>query len=383
MLNWKQRLLKNVDKLAGPWLCGHVRPLARRLEPDTGEGEELRKANPVPATEVNRILVIRPGGLGDAALTFPMLKTLYEFFHCAKIDMLAEARNADVYRMSRLISKIHLYDQEPLTTVRQLRRIGYDAVIDTEQFHHLSSLVANVLKPTYFCGFATLSRMRLQTHPVPYSDRTYEVLSFLSMAEAIIGSPVQFDPDEPFIDVPEEAKESASNTLTFLGHRDLAIVMPSAMSHLRFWPAERYGKVVRWLVDHGFYVVIIGGPDAVKASKIMANELARNRVLNLAGKTTISQAVALIQRARVYVGADTGLLHLAYGVGTPTVSLFGPGNHEKWAPPGTKHVMVRKTLSCSPCNKFGNTPDCPRRVICMDTIEVDDVTSAIAKVLEL
>jgi len=82
------------------------------------------------------------------------------------------------------------------------------------------------------------------------------------------------------------------------------------------------------------------------------------------------------------VSGDTGLMHLAYGVGTPTVSLFGAGIQEKWAPPGVNHLTINKHVPCSPCTKFGYTPSCPYGVRCLGEVTVEEVRESVLDLLE-
>ena len=65
------------------------------------------------------------------------------------------------------------------------------------------------------------------------------------------------------------------------------------------------------------------------------------------------------------------ILHLAVGLGIPTVSLFGPGIAAKWAPRGERHVVINLNLPCSPCTRFGTTPPCPIHARCIQEISVD------------
>jgi ADP-heptose:LPS heptosyltransferase len=132
----------------------------------------------------------------------------------------------------------------------------------------------------------------------------------------------------------------------------------------------------------GHAVILLGGRDGVTAAATIAADNDPERVLNLAGKTTLAQTAALLQRARLSLSADTGVMHLAYAVGTPTVSLFGPGLQHKWAPPGKQHRVVRKGLACSPCTRHGRIPPCPHNIACMREISVADVTDAINALLD-
>jgi ADP-heptose:LPS heptosyltransferase len=382
MLNRDKRFLKRLDRMVGPWLCKHVNP---RVAP-AGVGADLRRrATNGPFMSANspkRILVVRPGGLGDAVLTFPLIKHLRDFFGDAQIDVLAETRNAGVYGLNPFVQRIYLYDSRPIATFLRLQRAGYDMVVDTEQFHHLSAIMANALQPTYLCGFASLSRSRLLTHAVPYEENVYEVFSFLGMAEALSGRMVTFDPNAPFVDIPMELQEWANAVLDSMGDRAIVTVVPSAGAQNRVWPAERFAEVVQWLAQKCFFILLLGGKDASRAAKTISAGLGRNAVHNMASLTTLPQAAALIKRARVHLSSDTGILHLAYGVGTSTVSLFGPGNHNKWAPRGDRHVVVRAGLPCSPCTQHGISPRCPHGAACISEISVDAVKKALTEVLD-
>jgi ADP-heptose:LPS heptosyltransferase len=93
------------------------------------------------------------------------------------------------------------------------------------------------------------------------------------------------------------------------------------------------------------------------------------------------ETAAIISQLDLFATGDTGLMHIAYGVGTPTVSLFGAGIQKKWAPIGENHIAINKNLSCSPCTKFGYTPRCPYGVKCLSEITVEEVKEAVLKLL--
>ena len=147
----KLKLLQSADRLLGPWLFRNLRPAAEKPATSADAGS-------IPSGEVRRILIVRPGGLGDAALTFPMLKALRDGYPDARIDILAERRNAGVYAIADGISEIYCYDAGALGVLRRLRQSRHDVIIDTEQYHHFSTIFANYLRPKYLCGFDTLGR---------------------------------------------------------------------------------------------------------------------------------------------------------------------------------------------------------------------------------
>lgn len=369
------RLLQAVDRSAGGWLVQRVKPRARQRPVQPGT------APPLASSDVRRVLVIRPGGLGDALLMWPMLAVLRESFPGARIDVLGERRNAGAFTLAAPIADFIAYDRNPLRAIRQLSAARYDLVIDTEQYHHLSTLVANALRPRWLCGFDTLGRRRLQTHAVAHSEDQYEVLTFLQLAATVSGREPVFDADHAFIAVPEEARRWAAATLRVAAGRPVVAISPVAGSAYRLWPAERYAAVGRWLVGRGFHVVVIGGSDGEAAAARIAEGADPALLSNFVGKTTLAQTAGLLSQARLSLSADTSVLHLAYGVGTPTVALFGPALYRKWAPPGRAHRLVRRGLACSPCMRFGVLPPCPYGVACMQEITVDEVIAAMEELL--
>jgi ADP-heptose:LPS heptosyltransferase len=102
--------------------------------------------------------------------------------------------------------------------------------------------------------------------------------------------------------------------------------------------------------------------------------------VTLAGGTDLRQAAGVIGRARLFVGCDSGLAHLATALGVRTVVLFGPTDHEKWAVQNTRHAVVHRDLPCAPCFIFGYHKPC-RNLACMREITVQDVADACRRVL--
>jgi len=363
------RWLQAADRRVGGQLCRRV-PVRYR----GGRGE---RADPVA---VRGVLLIRPGGLGDAVLTWPLLAALRTRFPGARVDVLAEARNAGAWTLAGPAAPvIFRYDRRPLGVFLALRRRRYDLVVDTEQYHHFSALLANALRPRWICGFDTLGRSRLHTHGAPHDEASWEARAFLRLAEAIGAGPAVCDPDAPFVPLDDTARLRARE---LLGSDDspVAALIPAAGSNFRIWPAARYAELGRWFARQGYRIAILGGPDAVgPAARICAD--AGAGVIDLAGRTSLAETAGVLDRCRVAVTADTGVLHLAVGVGTRTVGLFGPGRHAQWGAPGARHRIVRLGLDCSPCIRGGRLPPCPYDIACMRDLPVAMVTEAIESVL--
>ena len=358
------RLLKAIDQLIGRTVYRAFLYWHRR-RPRPGDGER-----PSPVT---KILVVRPGGIGDAVLFFPLLQALRREFPQARLDVLAERRNVGLFRTNDVVHHAYAYDGSYGRELLAVLRGKYDIVIDTEQSHFLSAIITYLTRAPVRCGFDTQGRGGLFTHRVHYSDQIYEVHSFLNLFHALTRKRQAFDPEQPFFPIAEEHLAWARALLGNGSGARLAVVLPGASTPLKRWAPERYRRVVQWLIERGLRVAVIGGATDVRAAQEVIEGLDPSRIINLAGSTNLPRTAAVIALADVYVSSDTGPLHVAYGVGTSTVHMFGSGILEKWAPAGSRYRAVHKALPCSPCTRYGYTPPCPYGVECMKRIEVDDV----------
>lgn len=312
-------------------------------------------------TSPRRILLIRPGGIGDAVLLAPAIGALRKKFPEATITVLAEKRNAGVFALIPGVDAVLRYDvpKEFLAAFR----LRPDLAIDTEQYHRLSAVVARLTGAGTLIGFGTNERARLFHHAIPYSHDDYEADSFGHLL-APLGITPSASLDTPFLSVPSAAQTRATQLLAPLAGRPIVTLFPGASIPERHWGAERFAQVAGQLAHHGYGIVVVGGREDAAAGRAIT---AANG-LNLAGQTTLAESAAIIAQSALLISGDSGVLHLGVGVGTPTLSLFGPGIAAKWAPRGPRHQLLNQHLPCSPCTRFGSTPKCPRQVACLQQI---------------
>lgn len=350
--------LKRLDALLGKPLA-HIFPEPqRRMLPDT----------------ISAILVIRPGGIGDAVLSAPLIQTLGNRFPAATIDVLAERRNAGVFPLLPEVSRLFRYDN-PLELLTILGR-KYELIIDTEQWHYLSAIVSRIISSGFSIGFSSNSRSRLFTHSVPYSHEQYEAQSFLNLLTPC-GVNFDFAVDRCYLQIPQSVVQDMQS---FIG-RDLpaeyVTIFPGASIAERRWGEDNFCQLASRLRELGIFPVVVGGKD----DKIAGDKIVEQGGHNYAGKTSLSGTAYLLSRSKLLVSGDSGVLHLAMGLSVPTVALFGPSNTVKWAPQGEKHVTVSMHSDCSPCSRFGYTPECTFNVRCIKDISVDEVFTAVTALL--
>jgi lipopolysaccharide heptosyltransferase II len=325
---------------------------------------------------VTTILLIRPGGIGDAILLAPAIRSLKKNYPSIHITVLAEQRNAGVFQLIPGVDRLLCYDR-PRELLQALRR-GYDAVMDTEQWHRLSAVVARIASAPVKIGFATNERRRMFTHPVPYAQDDYEADSFARLLEPLGIEARAVEMGAPFLFLPDAAFVTAAGLLESLHDQPFVAVFPGASIPERRWGADRFRRVAELLSAFGIRVVIVGG----KEDRRQGDVIVEGRLgLNLAGLTSLAETAAVIQRSSLLLSGDSGILHIAVGLGKATVSLFGPGRAKKWAPQGDQHIVINKGLPCSPCTTFGTTPPCPIDARCMRDITVDEVVNAVTMLL--
>ncbi len=367
-MNLKIEGLKKLDRVVGGIACSVSKLF---VKPRVNSSASIPK-----------ILLIRPGGIGDAALLYPALRALREEFPEAQINVLAEKRNAGILIGCSYIDRVFLYDRRPPVELFEALGSGYDIVVDTEQWHRLTAAFSYLTRASQRVGYATNRRGELFTHPVPYSHDDYEVYSFLNLISAITKNRYEFNEDTPFIPLEDGLKEKACPILSNFKDNWNGVVgmFAGATVEERRWGVENFSELSEALSCEGYGTVLLGGRSDIKDARVFELN-SKGICLNLVAKLPLMETAAVISQVDLFITGDSGLMHVAYGVGTPTVSLFGSGIEKKWAPRGKRHIVINKHLFCSPCTKFGYTPRCPFGIACMRQITVDEVREAALKIL--
>jgi len=344
------------------------------------------RAGQESARPIRSILFIRPGGIGDAVLLLPAINAVRAQFQDAEVDLLCEKRNAGVFDLAKGIRRTYLYDKG--SGLLKCLRNDYDAVIDTEQWHRFSAIAAYCTGARVRIGFNTNERGGLFTHKIAYSHDDYEVRSFMRLIEPLVktinpngpvtGAETDIMPALPFIDLSNEGPIPLLPG-DFSNEDRLVAIFPGASVKERRWGGEKFGKTAKALIDKGCRLVILGSvADRAEAGRI--NAYAKD-CMDLTGKTSLRDAARILSGCSALITADSGLMHIAFAVGTPTVSLFGSGIEKKWGPRGEGHIILNRRLPCSPCTKFGYTPPCPKNAECISGISVREVVEAVEKIL--
>ncbi len=162
------------------------------------------------------------------------------------------------------------------------------------------------------------------------------------------------------------------------GGRRLVAVAPGSKWASKVWPEDRFEAVIgRMISTHGVFPIIFGGQeDRGKGDRLIEKW---KTGVNAAGKLAVRESAALLRECELYVGNDTGTMHLAATVGTKCVAVFASIDWKgRWAPYGSGHTVFRQTVECEGCY----SPDCFNANKCLDLTTVDDVYQACVQTLK-
>ena len=368
-------LLKFLDATAGSALCWWL-----------GYLHYWRGGAPAPVVPdaIRRILLIRPGGMGDMILLLPAIESLRRRFPAAEIHVVCETRNRPVLALAGLDGHALAYDAEPLRVLRQLRRAAYDVVVDTEQFHHFSAVMAWISRAPIRIGYKiSPARNLLYTHLINYALDGFEGEQFLRLL-----APLGAEAGAPRLEgllagaAPDLAALPEGPRAALRRARPYVAFGPGTQARYKEWDRAKFAELAEILVrERGLDVMVVGGRDGASAGERIRARLPADRCASFAGALSLPETAAVLKGARAYVGVDSGLAHLAAAVGAPTVVVFGPSAALKWGLADARHAVVRRPVACAPCFIFGYHRPC-RTIACMAGVSVADVLAACDAVLE-
>jgi len=195
------------------------------------------------------------------------------------------------------------------------------------------------------------------------------------------------DHKKPILTLSNEEKEFAKNffNLNNISENDLVVgIHPGAPWIPRRWPKERFAKIADEIIEkYGAKIIFFGGQKEVKlVDDILFLMKNKNKALSVAGKTTIKQLAAVIEKCNLFIGNDSSPMHIAATFKVPVIGLFGPGEYPRFAPFGRNNIVIRKPIKCSPCRQKIQFTKCWRgRSYCMEAITVRDVMDAVEKMM--
>ncbi|HWX24294.1 MAG TPA: glycosyltransferase family 9 protein, partial [Vicinamibacteria bacterium] len=233
-------------------------------------------------------------------------------------------------------------------------------------------------------GYANTGGAYLLTHVVPLDETVSWVEQNLRAVGLALGAPVLGGPVDPLTPEERAARKDVLSHLGLEGRRPLVGIHPSGGRSVKEWDLPRWGRVGRRLSEaFGATLVVTGGEGDRALAAALLLELPG--AFDLAGRLTLRETLALIASLDLFLSPDTGPMHMACAVGTPSVAVFGPTDPVRYfsgADGTARHVVVRHDLWCSPCNLVRRPPkECVSLPECLRLVTDDDVFSTAARLL--
>jgi heptosyltransferase-2 len=342
----------------------------------------IGKRSPVSVLALRRILVIRLSSLGDVLLTTPVLRLIQQHCPAAQIHFMVKALYADLVRAHPCVERVVCVDEKQSLPemIRSLRQTQYDLVLDLHRTlrsrmlyyglwarHKLAYNKHTVRRALLVSlGWNTLQAMT----PVP---ELYAVpLRRLGMRQPLPALEMHLAPGSA------EAMQAYLEGVFAPGYqRPLLALAPGARWPTKRWSVERFAAVAETLASaQGAGVVVLGGREDTQLAAELCARL-RVPVLDSTGKLSLMQTAAMLQRCRLLLSNDSGLMHMAAALNVPVVAIFGPTVQEfGFYPFQARAQVVSAVLACRPCSTKGSAR-CPRgHHHCMQQVTVPQVLSA-------
>jgi len=311
-----------------------------------------------------RILIRATNWVGDAILALPALRAVRKKFPQAHIAILARPYVADLYADQRVADELVRYDwrgahagfrgREKLAA--NLRAKKFDTALLLQNAFDAAWVTwrAGIQQRI---GYNRDGRGLLLTRRIPVPRRQeipphekFYYLELLRRAGWIDALP---ETPEIRLEVPEAKGQHAEATLLERGARPdafrIAVGAGASYGSAKCWPPERFAETLNLFLKRTDGEVILFGTAAeVRVSAAIGEQLAK-RPVDMTGRTSIAELPALLSRCRMFVGNDSGAMHVAAAVGLPVVAIFGPTDPQGTAPVTPRCTIVQRRPYCSPC----------------------------------
>ncbi len=342
----------------------------------------------VPPTNV---LLVRLSARGDIVFSSPMVRAFRRTFPDARITWLAESHTKNLIEHHPELDEVLVWNRnawkklvkerkfitlfrEAKAFVTELRRRRFDLAVDMQGLLR-SGIMTFLSGAPVRIGLRPKEGSQLFMTRVVDRNRNQGDRAKISSEYLYLAQQLGLDTSEFTMEVPLSREDRAfvDRWIREEGLEDgYAVAIPFTTRPQKHWFEDRWAELLdRVESELGLPAVILGGPGDEEALERIRG-MARSRPLSLVGRTSLTQAAAAIERARLVVGVDTGLSHMGIAFDRPTVTIFG-SNIPYTEPPTDRAKVLVHWLECSPCK--GN-PTCNGEYTCLRLISVDDVLSA-------
>ena len=330
----------------------------------------------------NRILIIRLSAIGDIVFSSPLVDALKGAYQDADIFWLAESPVVPLLQHHPHLCDVIVWPRKEwgqlfrsgrwlgllkaiMTFRKRLRQYRFDLVIDAQGLFK-SAVLAWMTGAVRRVGFVSKEPTRVLLTERIEKDAGPAISSEYRAMAKHLGCPSEPFPMKVFVPPAESAWSDA-----FRGDVPYVAICPFTTRPQKHWPEAHWQSLAKSLVARGWRVVVLGGPaDSVSAERIFAD----SPVESMVGKAALLESAALVSRADLVIGVDTGLTHMGWAFEVPTVALFGSTCPYRDLG-GLRGAVLYQNMVCSPCRR---KPVCGGAYDCLAGLYPDNVLESLA-----
>lgn len=345
---------------------------------------------------IKKVLIIRFSSIGDIILTSPLLRILRKRLPNSQIDFLVRKEYSELVKFNPNVSNVIEFDTAKglkglYEAAKSIKENSYDILLDLH-----NNLRSNYIKLFSKAKYLSINKrilkrfllvkfkINLYSNYISVADRYLETIDFLKVDNDNMGLDLYY---------PETVLEELNEKLNYYNVRDYNYIIgvaPTAKHYTKIWEKENYIQLLTTIANkYNPFIFLFGSNSEEDYIESIAKSIKRNVnkdcVANMAGKLSLIETAALIDKCRVVISNDTGLMHMAAARKRKIVAIFGSTVKEfGFFPYGTESIIVENNnLKCRPCSHIGRDK-CPKNHFkCMKDISVERVLEAYKNILNI
>lgn len=345
---------------------------------------------------IKKIAILRANALGDFLVTLPAIQAIRKTYPDAEIVLLAKPWHKEFLIPGR--SPIDRVIVVPVTKgirneversenvleqkifFEEMQKEHFDIAIHFQGNGVSANPFINRLGADLTVGLTTENAAPLDKS-LPFYYYQSEALRYLEVAALIDAKTEDL---ESHINVLPQDKEEIKGLLSFLDKKPFVVLHPFVVDLRRTWPVENYAPLADWLKEKNIEVVFTGSKDNCEDAKKIISKM-KHKAINACGTVSLGGLAAILKHAALVIAADTGPLHLARAVNTPTVGIYWAPNLINWGPltRSIHRPLISWNMACPLCGIIPNQPypflpqnECTHNISFVRDITVESVMQA-------